>query len=166
MMLRSEGDFILASNFAQDLTNLVMQYLELWKTHANGRLGVTVPKEKYCVIFTKMKKEGFVSFKIIYTYTTYGDEPVYYDTDSDYFNESWGASNISHYVSVSEDHLTEIHYSIPIRGLMLPPDKMEESIKQFVIKDQAKIDEANRQKRITELEKELGILKSNDSTTS
>lgn len=166
MMLRSEGDFILASNMAQDLTNLVMQYLRLWRKHANGRSNVTVPKENFCVIFTKMKEQGYVNFKIIYTYTTYSDEPVYYDTDSDYFNESWGASNISHHVKVREDHLTEEHYSLPIRALMMPPDKMEAAIKQFVIDDQARINEINRLKRITELEKELGTLKSNDSKKS
>lgn len=160
-MLRSEGDFVRASNMAQDLTNMVVTYLKFWRKHANGRNNVRVPDDTFGVIFLPMKTEGKLEVGIVYTRTDHWETPVCFDTDSDYYVEGYhtGDANISHYESHSAKVKCEEYISIPFKSLADTPEGMEKGIIAYVKADKAKEAEAARLKKIAALEAELTSLK-------
>lgn len=159
MTIRSEGDLVWACSSAQDLTNLVTTFLNMWRTHANGVNKVYVPSENYTVVFNKMK-EGFICVTLVYTKTQFWQEPDYYDVDSDYFDESWGASNISGYTTHSKRVTMENGiYNIPFGALLQSKENMEKYIKNQAKIAKEKEAEEKRLKEIKELETRLNELK-------
>lgn len=158
MTFRTEGDLVYASNQAQALTNLCTAYLELWRVHANGKNGVTVPRTPYTLVFRPMT-EGYIHLVIVSTRTEYWEEPEYYDVDSDYFSESWGSSNISGYTTCSQEVIDECGVKIAFSALLLSRTDMEASVKKVaanIAKRQAEEKKAND---IAALEKQLNELK-------
>jgi hypothetical protein len=158
MTIRTEAQIVLAANLAQDLTNLVVAYLELWRQHAQGVNGITVPDEPYTVVFQPLRSE-FLHFKLVHTQTVTWEEPVYYDVDSDYFQESWGASNLSHHVSRWRKEIREHGLGIPFKVLLQARGQMEGSIKAVAAAVHAEEEERARLARIAELQAEIDQLK-------
>ena len=150
MTIRTEGDIVLASNMAQDLTNLVVAYLEFYKKYAQGINGIRIPTERYTVIFQPMQEAGKLAVKLIYTKTTTWQEPEYYDVDSDYFDESWGASNVSGYSIRYSNSIEEEALTIPFSLLLLSRDAMEKQVIDFANRKKA---EAEEQERLAEIAK-------------
>lgn len=148
MVFRSEGDIVHASNAAQDLTNLVIAYLTLYKKHAQGMGGVTVPDAPYTVVFLPMREEGKLRVKLVFQeYWSY-QEAVYYDVDDDRFSESFGASNVSHHVTVDTERTVDKGLLIPFASLLLPRDDMEAAIKRFAESERNRLQELERESKI------------------
>lgn len=159
MTIRSEGDLVWACSSAQDLTNLVTAFLKLWRTHANGVNRVTVPSGNFTIVYNPMK-EGYLCVTLVYTSTQFWEEPEYYDVDSDYFSESWGASNISGYTTRSETVTVESNvYNIPFEALLQSKENMEKYVKHQAKIAKEKEAEEKRLKEIKELETRLSELK-------
>jgi hypothetical protein len=159
MTIRSESQIMAAANAAQDLTNLVVAYLELYKRHAQGLNGVTVPTEPYTVVFRPMHHEGMLAVALVYTKTVTWDEPIYYDVGSDYFSESLGAENISGYQLQSESHTEETRLSIPFAVLLLSREHMEQQVLAFATSKRNEITEQRRLAKIAEHEAAIRALK-------
>lgn len=161
MLLRSEGDFVRASNMAQDLTNLVVTYLKFWRKYANGRNNVTIPDDTFGVIFLPMKTEGKLEVGLLYTRTDHWQTPEYYDVDDDQYTEGYGSgdANICGYTSHTAKVNCEIFISIPFAVLAKTPDQMEQSVKTFVATEKAKEAEETRLATIAKLEEDLAKLK-------
>jgi hypothetical protein len=154
-MLRTEGDFVRAVDMARDLTNLVMQYLALWHKHANGVNGLEAPSGRYRIVFLAPSKSDEIHFEILLAETISREEPVYYDSDSDYFSESWGASNISGYTTSFSTDIVQRCVKMPIAALMQSPEQMERSVIEIAAKDKVAKAEATRLAKVAALEKEL-----------
>jgi len=158
MILRTEGDIVSASNAAQSLTNLVVAYLELYKKHAQGLNDVRIPTEPYTVIFRPMRTEGMLEVELIYTQTSTWSEPDYYDVDSDYFDESLGASNVSGYTTRSSSSIREYGLKIPFAVLLRSKEDMEKHLKDFVKRKKAEEEEKERKAEINRLKAKLAEL--------
>lgn len=158
MTLRTEGDIVLAVNMARDLTHLVVAYLNIWRKHANGKNGVTVPSEPYSVVFGQAQ-EGRVVAVIVHTQTVTWQEPIYYDVDSYYFQEGFGVDNISGHTSRSEDHVRQQVVTIPFPALLQSAESMEASIKATAERIAKKEAETARARQIAALESQLAELK-------
>lgn len=160
MMLRTEGDFIRASNMSYDLAAVVSTYLQLHRKYINHHNGVSVPDKDFAITFLPTKQERFISVALHWTDTRSWTETLYYDTDSDYFQESMGgADNSCGEVSHSEDYPRSSYISIPISHLMVNEAAMTD---WFVKKRQAitlEKAEVERVKRVAQLEAELRGLK-------
>jgi hypothetical protein len=148
MRFCSEGDIVYASNSAQSLTNLVIAYLTLYQQYANGLGGVTVPTEPYTVVFLPMVGERALHVKLVHTVTRSHSEPVYYDVDDDDFNESWGASNVSHHVTVFSHQLEEKVLTIPFEALLCSRENMRQDIQRFAETEKKRLQEVERQSKI------------------
>ena len=161
MMLRTEGDFVRASNMAQDLTNLVVTYLKFWRKYANGRNNVNIPNDNFGVIFLPMKKEGRLEVGILYTRTDHWQTPEYYDVDDDNYTEGYGSgdANICGYTSHSAEVHCESLISLAFTLLMHTPEDMEKSVIDYVKHEKAKEAEELRLKKIAAMEIELAALK-------
>lgn len=157
-LIRTDSDLNYASLVAQDLCRMIRTYLKTWKQYANGRNGACVPDESFDIVITPISALNTISFRLIYTETTRTRVPEYYDPDSDYFNESWGASNISGYRVDIEYNQRERNYTIPSQALLLSREKLEKSIQEFVIKDDERIKEKQRLAEITQLKTRLNEL--------
>lgn len=155
----SEADLVYASNAAQDLTNLVVAYFEFYRKHANGLNGITIPSAPYTVVFLPMGTPDALCVRIIHTKTDMHQSPVYYDYDDENFSESWGASNVSHYVTHSKTSIVENSIFIPFAHLLCSREKMEQGIKDFAARKEAELQEKQRRAKIEELEAELDRLK-------
>ena len=158
MPFRNESDLVRAINEARDLTNLVVAYLEIYRRRANGINGVKIPSEEYTVIFQQMQ-EGFARVMLVYTKTQTWQEPVYYDVDDDNFQESFGASNVSHYHTRSSSQIEEKVILIPFAHLLLPKTEMERVLQKQADEHAVRLQEAKTQARILELEAELKTLR-------
>ena len=87
-------------------------------------------------------------------------ETLYYDSDSDYFSESWGADNSYGTTSHTTYHPSSRGISIPVEHLMMDKDKMVEHFKARQAKRVREELEAERLRRVAALEQELYKLKS------
>lgn len=148
MTFRSEGDIVYASNAAQNLTNLVIAYLTLYRKHAQGLRGVTIPSEPYTVVFLPMIGEPALHVKLVFTKTSDHQEPVYYDVDDDNYSESWGASNVSHHVTVFTRSTEEASFVIPFGLLLMSKENMELAIKRFAETEKNRLQEVERESKI------------------
>lgn len=159
MLLRTESDFIFASNISYDLAGIVTTYLNLYRKYVNGHNNVTVPDTKYMVSFNPTKKEGFIDVVLHWTdHHTY-TETLYYDSDSDYFSEAWGADNSYGETSHTEDFPKSAGINIPIKHLMMNEEQMLkhfEILKNKIAQDKA---EAIRNSEIIRLTKQLEELR-------
>lgn len=162
MTFRSNSDLIFAANQSRDLANLVQAYMILWRKHANGKNKVSVPTDDFTVVFLP-PTETAVVFRIVYTYTNTWSEPQYYDVDSDYFSESWGADNVSHHITRRETKIGEKGYEIPFACLLRSKEDMEASIKRTAESIKKREQEDERQREIAELESQLAKLKTKES---
>lgn len=157
-MLRTEGDFIRASNQAYDLAGIVIAYLKLHRQHING-YGVSVPDKEFAVTFKPSTKEGFISTVLHWTDWRTHTETKYYDSDSDYFSESWGADNSCGETSYTVDYAESKGIDIPIKHLMMTKEQMINFFTDKKIKVEAEYKEIARKKQIERLESELNKLK-------
>jgi hypothetical protein len=148
MTFRSEGDIVHASNSAQNLTNLVIAYLTFYQQYANGLNGVSIPTEPYTVVFLPMIGKQELQVRLIYTLTRSHQEPVYYDVDDDNFSESWGASNVSHHVTVFSKQLEERVLTIPFGALLRSRENMQHDIQRFAEQEKKRLQEVARQSKI------------------
>jgi hypothetical protein len=155
---RTEGALVGAANEARALTALVCAYLDLWRKHANGVYGITIPREEFNVIFRAPTEKG-VDFKIIYTRTHSREVAEYYDVDSDYFSESWGSSNISGYRIEHSTSIYEDGLMIPYGALLKSKEDMEKSIIDSAERYKKEQAEAERQRQIKEAEARLRELR-------
>lgn len=159
MTIRTEGQIVGAANAAQDLTNLVVAYLELYKKHAQGLNGVKIPTEKYTVIFRPILKEGYLPVTLVYTKTTTWRRATHYDVDDDMFDERLGADNISGYTVERDTDTEEYGLAIPFNVLLRSREDMERDIITFAAKKRAEIKEAERQAEIARHEAAIAKLK-------
>jgi hypothetical protein len=159
MMLRTESDFIIASNQAYDLAGIVVAYLKLHRQYVNGYNGVSVPDKEFAVTFKPPSTEGFVTTVLHWTDWQTHTETQYYDVDSDYFSESWGADNSCGETSYTVDYAESKGIDIPIKHLMMTKDQMVGFFKDKKIKVEAEYKEIARKKEIERLENELNKLK-------
>lgn len=155
MMLRTEGDFILASNQAYDLAGIVIAYLKLHSQYINGYNGVSVPDKEFAVTFKPPSKEGFVTAVLHWTDWRTHTETQYYDVDSDYFNESLGADNSCGETSYREDYATSKGIEIPIKHLMMNKEQMIKFFKDKKAQIEAKCKEIARKEEIEKLQRKL-----------
>jgi hypothetical protein len=161
MRFCSEGDIVHASNSAQSLSNLVIAYLTIYQKYANGLNGVTVPTEPYTVVFLPMVGKQALHVKLVYTVTRSHSEPVYYDVDDDNFNESWGASNVSHNVTVFSHHLEEKVITIPFEALLCSREDMKQDIQRFAEQEKKRLQEVERQSKIAAHQEAIRKLQEN-----
>lgn len=148
MTFRSESDIVQASNAAQDLTNLVIEYLTLYQRYANGLGGVKVPTEPYTVVFLPMTGEQALRVKLAYTVTRSHSEPVYYDVNDESYCESWGASNVSHNVSVVTRDLEESALILPFASLLRSKENMKLDLQRFAESEKKRLQEVERESKI------------------
>ena len=160
MIFRSESDIVYASNASQSLANLVRAYLELYRRYANGLNGINIPSEQYAIVFQPMHKEGFLTVALTYTRTDLHQSPVYYDVDDDNFSESWGASNVSHYETVTTKTLVDSFITIPFSHLLCNEANMKKIIMDFAERKQKQLQEDQKKARIQELEEEIERIRS------
>ena len=158
MSLHTESAIVQASNAAQDLTAMVVTYLEAVK-RISGERWVAVPRESYSVVFEPMKKEGWLFTRLIYTSHHTRQVATYYSPDSDYFSESWGADNVSGYRVEGWSNKEDRGFQIPISHLLLGKDAREALLQDMAKKHDAKLAEEARQRKISQLETELSKLK-------
>lgn len=149
MTFRTEGEIVGAVNAARDLTNLVISYLTLYRKYAQGMRGVTIPDDPYTVVFLPMIGESTIQVKLVHTQTSSHQEPMYYDVDDDNYNESWGASNISHETTVFTESLEENIILIPFGRLLTSRENMELDIKRFAEIEKKRLHEMDRESKIT-----------------
>lgn len=163
-MIRSESDVILAINMARDLEGMVTGFLIIWRKYANGLFGVTIPDTKFSITLCSPKQDVngqcIVSVKLHYSQTHTYSVPVYYDSDSDHFSESWGASNISGYTSSSDTEYQSIIIDIPVNLLLHTESKLIDNIKNIAAVENTRIKNEHRKTEIEHLQKKIEILKS------
>jgi hypothetical protein len=148
MTFRSEGDLVHAVNAARDLTNLAVFCLETYRRYAQGLLGVQVPVEPFTVVFLPLTNADSIKVKLVYTKTSDHQEPVYYDVDDENFSESWGASNVSHNVTVITKTTEEKVFSIPFRLLLSKKEDIELTVKRFAEVERNRLQDAERESKI------------------
>ena len=159
-MLRTEGDFILASNMSYDLAGIATTYLKLYKTYINGYNGVNVPDKEFAITLKPPSKEGFVTTVLHWTDWRTHTETLYYDSDSDYFSESWGADNSCGETSYTVDYAESKGIDIPIKHLMMTKDQMFKYFQQKKVSVEAEKKEAIKQEEIKRLKIQLEKLES------
>lgn len=155
MMLRTDGDFIRATNQAYDLAGIVIAYLKLHRKYINGYNGVNVPDKEFAVTFKPTKKEGFISTVLHWTDWQTHTETKYYDTDSDYFSESWGADNSCGETSYTVYYAESKGIEIPIKHLMMTKDQMLVHFEEKKVIVEAEKKEAIKQEEIKRLKNQL-----------
>jgi hypothetical protein len=159
-MLRTEADFILASNLSYDLAGLVVTYLNLYRKYINGFNSVTVPDKEFAVTVRPPTKEGFLTAVLHWTDYTTHTKTLYYDTDSDYFSEQWGADNSCGETSYREDYAESSGISIPIKHLMMPESDMIKYFQEKKVSVETIKKENVRQEQIAELKSKIQKLES------
>lgn len=158
MLLRTEGDFIYATNIAYDLAGVVTTYLNLWRDHINGFNGVTIPKYEYAVTFKPAKKPGTIAVVIHWTDQRTYTETLYHDVDSDYFSEAWGSDNSYGSTSHTEPYPDSRSFNIPVSHLMMDQALMLKYFEDKSVEIATFKEELARQKRVDQLTKELAAL--------
>lgn len=158
MSPNTEGAIVQASNAAQDLTAMVVTYLEAVK-RISGERWVVVPRVSYSVVFEPMKKEGWLFTRLIYTDHHTRQVATHYSSDSDYFSESMGANNVSGYKVEGWSSNEDRGFQIPISHLLLGKEAREALLQDMVKKHDTKLAEEARQRKISQLETELTKLK-------
>jgi len=162
--IRTEADVFLAVNMANDLEALVVGFLEVWKTYANGVHDVTVPCGPMVLSFRPLRKNQdgrvIIVVALTYTHTVRWQEPQYYDVDSDYFSESWGADNISGYSPRSKDEQRNIVIDIPVELILCSKNDMIAKVKAIAVKYREDQVEAERQRQLAVLHKQIKDLES------
>jgi predicted RNA-binding protein with RPS1 domain len=148
MTFRSEGELVFAVNAARDLTNLAIACLEFYRRYALGLLGIWIPVEPFTVVFLPLDNANSLKVRLVYTKTSNHQEPVYYDVDDDNYSESWGASNLSHYVTVITKTTEEQVFSIPFKLLLSSKENLELSIKRFAESERKQLQEKERESKI------------------
>lgn len=159
MTIRTEGQIVGAANAAQDLTNIVVAYLELYRKHAQGLNGVKVPDEEYTVIFRPILKEGYLPVTLVYTKTTTWRKATHYDVNDDMFDERLGADNVSGYTVERDTDTEEYGLSIPFKALLRTKEQMEQDIKAYAAREQAALKEKQRLAEIAQHEAAIAKLK-------
>lgn len=159
-MLRTEGDFILASNMSYDLAGIITTYLKLYKTYINGYNGVNIPDKEFAVTLKPPSKEGFVTAVLHWTDWRTHTETLYYDSDSDYFSESWGSDNSCGETSYTVDYAESKGIDIPIKHLMMTKDQMLKYFQQKKVSVETEKKEAIKQEEIKRLKNQLEKLES------
>lgn len=155
MFLRTESDFILASNMAYDLSAIVTTYLNLFKEYVNGYNGIKIPSHEYAVTFKPSNKEHFIKVELHWTDQRVHTETLYYDSDSDYFSEQWGADNSYDESSYTEDYPKSTCIDIPIQNLMMNKEQMVAFFKERKVKWEAEKKETIRLEEIRRLKVQL-----------
>lgn len=146
-MIRTEGDIVLASNMAIDLTKMITTFLRTWREFANGVNGVTVPsQDDFTVLILPLKKEGRVECRIVWSQQHYRTVSCSYEVedaygpDDDMYNERLGANNTygvhNEYYEEQEAYIAqhEETYSLYSQHLLLPKLGMVELIKRQAAK--------------------------------
>jgi hypothetical protein len=159
-MLRNKSDFVRAAIMSHDLQSVAHNYLTLHRKYVNGLNGVYIPDEQFALTFGLPKSESFCEVVLHFTDRVVHNETLYYDSDSDYFSESWGADNSYGTTSHTSYHPSSKGISIPVEHLMMDKGKMEEHFKERQAKKAKEELEAARLRRVKELEEELSKLKS------
>jgi len=158
MTFRTIGSLVGAANAARDLTNLVVAYLNLWRQHANGMNGVTIPDENYTVVF-QPPREDALAFTVAWTRTVTWTTPTYYDVDDDYFVESYSpTANISGEETHSELRVEERNFIIPYSALLRSEADMKAHVLATAARIRAQEAEAERQREIAALQAKLADL--------
>jgi hypothetical protein len=155
MFLRTESDFIVASNMAYDLAGVVTTYLDLFREYINGYNGINIPSYEYAVTFKPSKKEHFIQAVLHWTDQRVHTETLYYDSDSDYFSEQWGADNSCGESSYTEEYARSKHIDIPIQNLMMNAGQMLTYFKDKKVMWEAEKKEVIRLEEIRRLKAEL-----------
>lgn len=148
MTFRTEGDIVYAVNAARDLTNLAVACLEAYRRYAQGLLGVWIPVETFTVVFLPITNADSIKVKLVYTKTSDHQEPVYYDVDDENFSASWGASNVSHHVTVITKTTEEQVFSIPFKLLLSKKEDIELTVKRFAEIERNRLLEVERESKI------------------
>ena len=160
MILRTKADFVRAAIMSHDLQSVAHNYLTLHRQYVNGLNGVYIPDEQFALTFGLPKSEDFCEVVLHFTDRVVHSETLYYDSDSDYFSESWGADNSYGTTSHTTYHPSSRGISIPVEHLMMDKDKMVEHFKARQAKRVREELEAERLRRVAALEQELYKLKS------
>ncbi len=155
---RTEGALVGAANGARSLTALVCAYLDLWRKHANGCYGVTVPREDFSVIFNPPTEKG-ISFTLIYTKTYHREVPHYYDVDDDNFQEGFGVDNTAGYTIETSESIEERGLIIPYKALLMSAEDMEKDIIAGADRFKKAEAEKERQRQIKQAEDRLRELR-------
>lgn len=160
-ILRTVEDFRYGVLLHTDITNTVRRFLEIWRDKANGIGGITIPST-YDIILEKLTEGDHVVVKLVYKQAVSEEIPVYYDYDSDYFQEGFGHSNISHYENKVTVYDRETSYKLPINIMMKSKKEIEDWVVQYknkLLEDQK---EKERNDQIKRLEAQLYKLKASD----
>lgn len=158
MLLKTQADFIYASNIAYDLAGVVTTYLKLWREYINGFNDVLVPKYEFAVTFIPAKKPDKISVVLHWTDQRTYTETLYYDVDSDYFSEAWGADNSYGSTSHTEYFADSCSFNIPISHLSMSESQMINYFKEKKMEIELVKLENERQSKIEKLTKELNEL--------
>ena len=157
-MIRSPSDVVLAANYAMDLAALVVQYLELWRKHANGRNDVVIPSGKFNVAFKPVTNPDQLDVVLFHT-VYYSTSTPNYDYDDDEVYHPLGSSpEPTSYSYSSGSYEKETAIGVSMASILKSPEQMETDILDFVKRDDAAKAEAAKQARIDQLQKELADL--------
>jgi hypothetical protein len=159
MLIRSEGDIVLACNLSKDLTQIIGKYLELRRKIADGVNGIRL-YPNFDLVLQTPKEQGWISVKIVQTNTYYKWVPTYYDVDDDRFQEGFGANNESGGYNETFNDLKESFLSIPMRIAFMNEEQMIEYIKGEKSRYEKRIAEERRKNKIAQLKSELNQLES------
>ena len=161
MSIRTEGDMVAASNLACELSMLVARYLGIYRQHANGVNGVTIP-HTFTVVLKKptQGQDGTVRVNctLIHEYTTSYEVPTYYSPDDDNFVEGFGASNVSGYETRTDSSIEQAGVSIPWGVLLMSEAQQIDQCRRLKAKDEADRAEAARQQEVARLKARLAAL--------
>lgn len=153
-ILRTIEDFRYGVLLHTDIVNTIRRFLDIWKEKANGTVGINVPNF-YNVVIDKIVDGEYIVFKLVYRYEITEKIPVHYDYDSDYFQEGFGYSNISHYESKVSYHNASNSIKVPISLLVKPSKDIELWIDNFVKEAREKEKQEKKQQEISELKDRL-----------
>lgn len=156
-LLVTPADFIRAVNMSNDLGDLAVSFLKLWREHANGVNGVTISDGPFKVGFLPTKEETELRVVVFHTRKDYHSEPVFYEPDDYEFTEGYGGNNLMCCTSVYNSHPLEDHIRIPIS--LLTSSSIEKDLKFLKLQDAEKKEQAFRQAEIADLESRLAKLK-------
>lgn len=160
-ILRTVEDFRYGVLLHTDIINTVRRFLEICRDKANGVAGINVPST-YNIVLDKLTDDNHVVVKLVYQQTISTQVPVHYDYDSDYFQEGFGHTNISHYETKLQVYDRENCYKLPISIMMKPKKDIEAWVLQYKDKLLAEQKEKQRQQQIKTLEEQLVKLKASD----
>lgn len=162
MSLRTDGDFVAASNAACELSALVARFLSAYRKHANGANGVKVPNGDFTVVLKKPKLGANdvvrVCCELIYKHTTTYETPRFFEPDDDNYSEGFGASIVIGYDLHSEASIESSGYLIPWHLLRLSDELLRKHLLNVASAHADRQEEEARQAEISRLKQQLAAL--------